>query len=193
MANVDTLEPIALKEWAVTVKALAEGRQLIVMRKGGIAEETREFQLVSPRFYLMPAYEHQKHHLLKEIHRSELDELLADWRNNDGMLRLNAYAEVVQDIEVTDQETLDKLRDFHIWTDGFAEERLKWKRTKPLHVLVLRVYKLDEEVELPIVPAYTGCKSWARLEQEVQHSPYKPVLSDEDFYAQVDRINQALL
>lgn len=57
--------PVALKEWAVTVKALQEGHLMLVMRKGGIIEETRDFQLVSPSFYLMPAYEHQKEHLLK--------------------------------------------------------------------------------------------------------------------------------
>ena len=30
--------PIALKEWAVTVRALAEGEQLLTLRKGGIRE-----------------------------------------------------------------------------------------------------------------------------------------------------------
>lgn len=192
MEILEPLEQIALKEWAITVKALVEGQQIIVMRKGGIAEETREFQLVSPRFFLMPAYEHQKQHLLKEGYAKELDKLMAEW-SNDGILRLNAYAEVYEDIEVRDQETLDRLRDLHIWTDSFAEERLKWKRTKPLHVLLLRVYKLEEVAELPMKPAYTGCKSWARLEDQVKPTAYKPVLNDEDFMAEVKRIKQALL
>ena len=59
-------QPVALKEWAVTIKALTEGKLIMLLRKGGISEETRDFQLVSPAFYLLPAYEHQKPELLKE-------------------------------------------------------------------------------------------------------------------------------
>lgn len=40
------LEPTtpALKEWASAIKALETGRQIMVMRKGGIVEETRHFE-----------------------------------------------------------------------------------------------------------------------------------------------------
>jgi len=182
---------IALKEWAVTVQSLIEGHQIIVMRKGGIIEETREFQLMAPKFFLMPAYEHQKRHLLKEAYAEQLDKLLADSPANDKM-RIDAYAEVVEDIEVTDQATVNALRDCHIWTDAFAEERLKWKRTKPLHVLLLRVYKLKETVELAMKPAYTGCKSWVRLEEEVILPAMEPVLSDAEFDLETGRIKDAL-
>ncbi|MDG0790271.1 DUF1802 family protein [Cohnella ginsengisoli] len=44
--------PIALREWAVAVKALEAGKQIMVLRKGGIAEETKEFRLESPSFFL---------------------------------------------------------------------------------------------------------------------------------------------
>ena len=37
--------PIAFKEWAVTVRALAEGEQLVTLRKGGIREPDRHFAL----------------------------------------------------------------------------------------------------------------------------------------------------
>lgn len=186
------LQPIALKEWAVSVKALAEGQQIIVMRKGGIIEETRDFQLISPAFYLMPAYEHQKKHLLKEQFEGELDETLADWSPNMERIKLEAYAKVIEDIEITDQETLDRLRDLHIWTDTFAEERLRWKRTKPLHVLLLRVYRLASPIEIPNRPAYNGCKSWVRLEDEYEAPEMVPVLNEEKFQVEVQKIKQAL-
>ncbi|MGO4547016.1 DUF1802 family protein [Paenibacillus sp. 2TAB23] len=183
---------IALKEWAVSVKALVEGTQIIVMRKGGIIEETRDFQLLSPNFYLMPAYEHQKKHLLKDAYQGEMDETLEDWSLDMKTIKLDAYASVVMDIEVTDQKTLDGLRDLHIWTDEFAEERLRWKKTKPLHVLVLRVYRLEKPVEIANLPAYNGCKSWVRLEDEIIQQAHIPVLSDEVFQAEVDKVKQAL-
>jgi hypothetical protein len=183
---------IALKEWAVAVKALAEGKQIIVLRKGGIAEETRDFQLVTRSFFLLPAYEHQKPELLKEAYRSGVEETLAHWRPEAETIRINAFAEAVDDIEIRDQDTLDRIREFHIWTDAFAEERLKWKKTKPLHLLLLRVSVLEEPVEIPMHEAYTGCKSWVTLEDGIAAADTKPVLTDEQFSDQASQIRKAL-
>lgn len=188
----NNIQPIALKEWAVSVGALAEGQQIIVMRKGGIIEETRDFQLMSPNFYLMPAYEHQKKHLLKEQYADQLDDTLVGGAANLESVKLEAYAEVVEDIEVTDQETLDRLRDMHIWTDTFAEERLRWKKTKPLHVLVLRVYRLREPIEIPMRAAYNGCKSWVRLEDGFDAPERVQVLDEAELQAVILKIKQAL-
>lgn len=105
---------------------------------------------------------------------------------------MQAYGEVTDDIEITDQETLDRLQGFHIWTDTFAEERLKWKRKKPLHLLLVRVYRLEEEVTLPMRPEYTGCKSWVTLEQGTISRQAAPVLSDEEYQARAEAIRQAL-
>ncbi|MCZ4491104.1 MAG: hypothetical protein JWP53_33, partial [Conexibacter sp.] len=44
--------PIAIKEWAVTVRALAEGEQLVTLRKGGVDEPSRNFSLEHDRFFL---------------------------------------------------------------------------------------------------------------------------------------------
>jgi hypothetical protein len=185
-------QPIALKEWAVSVNALAEGQQIMIMRKGGIIEETRDFQLMSPNFYLMPAYEHQKKHLLKEQYAEAMDKTLANWSLDMETIKLESYAEVAEDIEITDQETLDRLRDLHIWTDTFAEERLRWKRTKPLHVLLLRVYRLAAPIEIPMRPTYNGCKSWVRLEDEFAAPEMIPVLETQKFEAEVQKVKQAL-
>lgn len=192
MTDLVEQQQVALKEWAVSVKALAEGQQIIVMRKGGIIEETRDFQLISHSFYLMPAYEHQKKQLLKDGYADELDKTLESWSTDMETIKVESYAEVIEDIEVTDQETLDRLRDFHIWTDTFAEERLRWKKTKPLHVLILRVYRLAEPLEIPMRPAYNGCKSWVRLEDEMAVPGLIPVLNEEVFQAQVEQIKRAL-
>ena len=43
--------PIAFKEWAVTVRALAEGEQLVTLRKGGIREPDKHFKLEYERFF----------------------------------------------------------------------------------------------------------------------------------------------
>ncbi|CAM4357229.1 DUF1802 family protein [Paenibacillus tarimensis] len=186
----DGSEHVALKEWASAVQALKEGKLIMVMRKGGIAEETRDFRLVSPRFFLLPAYEHQRRELLKPEYQGLVDETLKEWDPGQGLLRIDTYAEAVDDIEVTDQEQLDKLKELHIWTDTFAEERLKWKRKQPLHILLLRVYRLEQPVEIPLKPVYTGCKSWVKLEERIPEAGMKPVLTDEQFHEETVKIRK---
>lgn len=184
--------PVALKEWAVAVKSLAEGELIVVMRKGGIIEETRDFRLIRPSFYLMPAYEHQREELLKEPYRGRIAGIMEGWSKEAETMTLEAYAEAVEDIEVHDGDTLDRIFGEHIWTETFAEERLKWKKKNPLHVLLLRVYKLNQPVTVPMRPAYIGCKSWVTLEDGVPETGMSPVLSDEAFDLAAERIRTLL-
>src|SRR3990172_12782181 len=50
----------ALKEWAVVCRALADGRQTLLIRKGGIEEIKDGFQVTHRDFWLFPTYVHQK-------------------------------------------------------------------------------------------------------------------------------------
>lgn len=184
--------PFALREWAVAVRALEEGRQIIVLRKGGIAEETRDFQLVSPRFYLFPSFEHQKPHLIKPEAADTLAATLAEAESMPGKVRISSYAEVVEDIEITDAETLKRLDDLHVWTEHYAEERLKWKKTKPMHVLLLRVYSLTAPAEITLSERYTGCKSWLTVDQPLPIPKSSPVLNDDKFDEMAESVRKAV-
>src|SRR5918997_6750044 len=103
--------PVALKEWAVTVRALAEGEQLLTLRKGGIREENKHFEIEHDRFFLYPTFDHQRTDLVRESHRPELERALEEgvWPEGetpDGALtsdggieqprrvRIRAFAEV---------------------------------------------------------------------------------------------------
>ncbi|MCD1258823.1 DUF1802 family protein [Paenibacillus athensensis] len=185
-------KPIALKEWAAAIRALESGAQMFIMRKGGIIEETRDFQVQAEAFYLYPTYEHQRRELLKEAYRPVIDQTLEGWTLDAATAAITCYAELVEDILIEDQERLGRLFPYHIWTENFAEERLRWKRKNPLHVLLLRVYKLDEPQEVPIDPAYLGCKSWIELTQPLGATDMKPVLSDAEFAERVAAIRAAL-
>lgn len=185
------MENRALREWAVAVEALETGRQIIVLRKGGIAEETKEFRLESPAFYLFPSYEHQRAELVKPEARGTVEATRDAFLANPNSVSIASYAEVTADLELTDGETLARLNDLHVWTGDYAEERLKWKRTKPLHVLVLRVYKLDTPIELPMQEAFGGCKSWITLPNFAE-APKSPVLDDAAFAARVEEVNKRI-
>src|SRR2546430_4448267 len=76
--------PIAFKEWAVTVRALAEGEQLVTLRKGGIREPDRHFEVEHERFFLYPTFDHQRIDLVRESHRPELRRALEEGVWADG-------------------------------------------------------------------------------------------------------------
>lgn len=189
-------ETIALKEWAVIIEALQEGTQAIILRKGGIREETKKFQVQSSEFFLYPTFEHQKEAAIKPEHRGILSQTLENWSPTDTIVRITSFAKVEVDLEISEQEALEKLRAYHIGTDEFAAERLNWKRNNPLHVLVLRVYKLDQPIELPIEPSYIGCKSWIQLQPQQQSSlsdiAMHPVLDESTFNALVQNIKSSI-
>src|SRR3954449_1890199 len=111
--------PIAFKEWAVTVRALAEGEQLLTLRKGGLREPGKPFKLAHERFFLYPTFEHQSGDLVRESHQPELRRALEEGVWSDGeplaahldapggvpqpdRVRIRAWAEVAASYLITD-------------------------------------------------------------------------------------------
>nr|WP_206529579.1 DUF1802 family protein [Brevibacillus sp. SYP-B805] len=183
---------LALKEWAVAVKALGEGKQIITVRKGGLYEETREFRLENDTFYLYPTYEHQKPEMVKEEYHPMLEATLAGWSPEKTTVEIGYFAHITDDIELMDEAKLRALAPYHIWTDNFADVRLHWKKKQPLHILFARVYRLAQPVTIPIDEAYKGCKSWHHLLQEIGQGDFAPVLTDEEYEAKRTAIMQVL-
>lgn len=173
--------PLSLKEWAVAVKALGEGEQIITIRKGGLYEETRAFRLENNRFYLYPTYEHQKREMVKTEYQHLLDATLEGWSIEKQTVEIEYFAEVTDDVELMDEEKLRALTPYHIWTDNFADVRLHWKKKQPLHILFARIYRLHRPCEIVIDEEYKGCKSWHDLLVEVPSQGFEPVLSDTDY------------
>src|SRR3954449_9255456 len=56
---------IAFKEWAGVCDALLEGRQSLIVRKGGIAEGPRGFAPEHEAFWLYPTHVHEAEHGLR--------------------------------------------------------------------------------------------------------------------------------
>jgi hypothetical protein len=54
----------ALKEWSVTVDSLLAGQQILLLREGGIHEQSRQFHLEHTEFFLFSTHVHQTKHAL---------------------------------------------------------------------------------------------------------------------------------
>ena len=182
---------VALKEWAVTEQALAQGRQILLLRKGGIHEEGKDFRVIHPEFLLYPTFEHQREELLQPEYQSGLQKLLAEPRNED-QINFSHWATVEEVIEVSEQDMVDHLPPHHIWTNAYAQSRLHWKPMLPLSVLLLRVYRMEQPVTVPFLPEYRGCTSWVDIITDVHMGKLKPVLSDEEFQRRVEEIKGSL-
>ena len=171
-----------LKEWAVAVEALERGETALVVRKGGIREKA--FAVPRTRFLLLPGYEHQRPELLKDDYRRLMDEIpdLTD----DGPWRFSSFAEVEGAYEVSEAEELAALDPYHMWTPEYAGSRFKWRPKKPLTVLLLRTYLLQEAVELAYRDEYGGCKSWIELGEAVSVEGAQPALSENEFNRMVE-------
>ena len=182
---------LALKEWAVAIKALGEGKQVLILRKGGIHKDDKEFRVFHPEFLLYPTYEHQSAELIKDAFADDLAQTLAE-DDVPGLLTLSYWCTVTDRFEVSEQEALDSIAPHHIWTTDYANKRLRWRPKQPLTVALLRVYELQQPQALPVLEHYGGCKSWVELGQDVPLSVMTPVLNDDEYEERAGVIRMAL-
>ncbi len=188
----DTLTT-ALKEWAVVQRSLLEGHQIVLLRKGGLIEDTGDFDLKARQFLIYPTYEH-------ETERAEdLQPCFGQWLREEearklppGEIRIEAAAEVSDVVRVGDRAKLLNLAPQHIWSRQFIDGRYDWEPYKPVFVLLLRAYRLPSPIVLPVTRAYGGCRSWIELAEPVSTAGAVPAVSDER-YARRRELTLALL
>lgn len=173
---------IAFKEWAVICRALAEGRQALILRKGGIAEEGGVFQPEHNRFWLYPTYSHQQRDGIKPEARPLLESIEND-RPPDGAISLRHFAQVSGVFFARHLDDALALDHLHLWSEETVRNRFAY-RQPGLFVLPVRVYRAAEPVEISILPEYDGCKTWVRLREPFSDENATPVL-DSRAYAEV--------
>ena len=102
-------------------------------------------------------------------------------------VRIRAWAEVAGHFTVTDPRCVDALSPFYVWTTDYAEKRLAWKRRHPLHVLLLRTYRIPRPVTVKVKDEYGAAARGWRLQREL---PFEgtPVLSDGEFERAAEEI-----
>ncbi|MCW3096636.1 MAG: hypothetical protein JWL77_2254 [Chthonomonadaceae bacterium] len=172
----------AFKEWAVSCQALVEGRQILLIRKGGIREEGGVFRINDPEFWLMPTYEHQNGALLQPEWLPALEAIQAEPRR-PSEVTLSAYA-VVDTIAIArDDAQVNALAHEHIWNPAYVKMRFDFNPYDPLYLVLLRVYRLPEPITIPMLGDYEGCKSWVTLDRSLATDSAIPVLDDTEFAA----------
>jgi hypothetical protein len=180
----------AFKEWAVICRALATGRQAIILRKGGIAEQRSEFKVEHRRFWLYPTYAHQQREGIKPEAEELLQESLGQ-RPPNGMIRVSHFAEVAAVYHLLDDYEAAKLAALHLWSDKTVDARFHY-RLPGLHVLAVRVYQAKEGFDIAETPALAGCKSWVELEHPLSTNDSRPVQEEDAFNDVLKKLNLLL-
>ena len=163
----------ALKEGRVAVRALESGRQVVVLRRGGLRERAFEAQEALPgRFALLPTEFHAAH-LREGLAPSDFDGVgggpgsAAAAAAGAGEVAVCSYAELTGAWAAPSESArplFDALASagLHIWSPEFFSARLERAKPGPTSVLELRVYLLAEPIFVREAD-FAGCFSWVDL------------------------------
>jgi len=168
---------VGLKEWASVCSALASGRQMVLLRKGGIHESDGEFELEHPQFLLFPTYLHQNLRMLKSSEHADFEPASSE----PSHVTLSLAGEVTSIIQLHSRRQADALDAEHIWTAPLIDMRFDYRPQNPLYLLLVRAYRLMNPITVEITPAYAGCKSWVPLEQSLSTADVRPALALDEF------------
>ncbi len=165
---------VALKEWATVCHALTTGRQMILLRKGGIYEASGEFELEHPAFLLFPTYLHQKPEQLKPKARPTY----APHAREPETIDIAGAAVVSDIVRLHSRQQMDSLDGEHIWLPPLIDMRFGYRPENPLYLLIVRAYRLSQPMTLHNTPAYAGCKSWVPLVEPASTADAATVLDE---------------
>jgi len=182
---------MALKEWDVVCEALGAGRQVIVVRKGGIAEGKDGLRFEHEEFVLLPTFFHQQSE--RVVPEADFAARQAGTEGERENIEIRHAATLVWHKAITDRAVLAKLQSFHILTPAEVDARFEQKPAPGVQIALLRVYRLEPPQRVPWQKSFGGCRSWAEVEDDLLGACARvSVLSDERF-AELEREIRAIL
>ncbi|HLO47201.1 MAG TPA: DUF1802 family protein [Kamptonema sp.] len=180
----------ALKEWNVAVNALETGKTIVLLRKGGIREDGGHFNVTHQQVLLYPTFEHQQPELLKPEYASQVKTVESGW--HPETIRIGSWAEITDTFLIAYEPAIAALFPYHIWNEKFVSDRLKWKASQPIYILLLRTYQLRKPQEISYSSAYGGCRSWIDLAEPIAINDSLPILSDQEYIEKSNKIRNAM-
>jgi hypothetical protein len=150
------MQSIGFKEWALVCEALGDGRQTVIIRKGGIGEGRDGFAFRHREFFLFPTFFHEQANLVRDP-VAVLPEPLPD------EIEIRYFAQVKEARVITNWEDVLALEPCHILRESVVRERFEANNAPGVHVAFVEVFRLDPVWRFPNAKAYGGCRSWVEL------------------------------
>jgi len=154
---------IAFKEWDVVCKALEEGRQSLILRKGGIHEGREGFSFAHDEFVLFPTRFHAQGEYVK------IPGVVAkpEWEVGDKVV-IRSKVKVKKAVTLTDWNEVALLADEHIWTEETIRDRFFWEgkgmASGSIHVAYVEIEKMKDPLRFDYKKIHGGCRSWVEID-----------------------------
>ena len=162
----------ALKEWSSVVAALGRGEQIVLVRKGGIADPS--FGVEAERFYLYPTYFHQGE---SEARPSAT---------------ITHWCEVVRTWTIENAAQLERLAPLVVLPQETLTARFRFRPDQALYVIGIRTWALAAPAAIAYREEYGGCRSWISIEDEIGIDGSQPVLDERELAIQLERVRALL-
>jgi len=163
----------SLKEWASVIDALGSGDQIVLIRKGGLADQT--FGVEAARFYLFPTNYHDA------------------GGAEPAHVRITHWAEVLKTWQIRDSELLQRLEPLTVLDRDTIKTRYRFRPDQAINVIAVRAYRLARPAEVVMKPEYSGCRSWVSIDEEIGIDGSLPALGEEAMQARIAAIDALLL
>jgi hypothetical protein len=165
------MESIGFKEWALVCEALGDGKQTILLRKGGLSEGRDGFQFSHGEFFLFPTFFHEQ---IGKIRAA--DAVIPE--QEAGQIEIRFFARMEAARIVTALDRAEALEPFHILQRRVVQQRFDYDQAPGVHVAFVRIFQLQPTWQLPDSKSYSGCRSWVRLPEPSSTIRYEPVVSN---------------
>ena len=149
------MQSIGFKEWALVCQALGEGRQRVIVRKGGIAEGRNGFAFRYPEFFLFPTFFHE------QLNWVRLFNAVLPEPPND--IEIQFLVRVKEARVMTDWEEVRALEPLHVLQESVVRERFEYDKAPGVHVAFVDVFRLNPVWRFPDSKTFGGCRSWVPL------------------------------
>ena len=189
-----TSTTLALKEWAAVAHALLDGRQTLLLRKGGIHERAFDAGAAGAPggFVLFPTVAHSHAERVRAEHVGFLTAGAGDV-DGDEAVTIRCGVRLVEAVPVARPERLPDLADLHIWTDrSVREDRVEFRPKHPLSALIVEAVALAEPARLERRPEHGGCRSWLELQLVWDGVTGAPVHSRKRLAADAARVRETV-
>ncbi len=162
------MQRIGFKEWALVCAALGDGRQSVIIRKGGLAEGREGFAFRHREFFFFPTFFHE------QLERVRLFSAVAP-TPLPNEIEIRYFARIKETRVLTDWKEVQALAPLHILREAVVRERFEYDEAPGVHVAFVEVSRLEPVWRFPDAKSYGGCRSWVQLPEPPAELKLQPV------------------
>ena len=166
---------VGFKDWALVCAALGEGRQSIILRKGGLAEGRDGFRFKHEKFFLFPTQYHQQAEMVRP---DELPTLRPEPPAPEGTVEVRYLFALEFAFWVSDWAAVTRLEPYHVWREEVVRARFDYDEVAGLQCAFGRIFRLAFPWSFRDRAGYGGCRSWVNLPAAPADMDLAPVIDD---------------